>query len=197
NTYKITPDVFDAWCRLLHAVPDSVLWLLDANLEAKHNLWREAEARGIARERLIFAPKWPYERHLLRIQHADLFLDNVPVNAHTTASDALWAGVPIVTCCGRTFASRVCASLLTTAGIPDLITSSLQDYEQQALRLATTPTALDATRRRLEGSRRANPLFDSASYGRALEGLYRAMFDRWQAQLPPEAITADQLSPSQ
>jgi predicted O-linked N-acetylglucosamine transferase (SPINDLY family) len=188
NTYKITPDVFDAWCRLLRAVPDSVLWLLDANLEAKHNLWREAEARGIARERLIFAPKWPYERHLLRIQHADLFLDNVPVNAHTTASDALWAGVPIVTCCGQTFASRVCASLLTAAGIPDLITSSLRDYEQQALRLATTPTALDGIRRRLERSRQANRLFDSAGYGRALEGLYRAMFERWQAQLPPEPI---------
>ncbi len=188
NTYKITPDVFEVWCRLLHAVPDSVLWLLDANLQAKHNLWREAEARGVARERLIFAPKWPYERHLLRIQHADLFLDNLPVNAHTTASDALWAGVPIVTCAGKTFISRVAASLLAAVGLPEMATSSLAEYEQLALRVARDPAFRSALRSRVAQARIESPLFDSPRYTTAFEALLRLMHQRWLAGLPTEHL---------
>jgi len=190
NTYKITPDVFDAWCRLLRAVPDSVLWLLDANLEAKHNLWREAEARGIARERLIFAPKWPYERHLLRIQHADLFLDNVPVNAHTTASDALWAGVPIVTCPGATFASRVAASLLNAVGTTETIAANLKEYELVALRLAQQPAALATLRGSLRAARSRCHVFDSPRYTRNLESLYQRMHTRWFCGQAPDHLPA-------
>ncbi len=188
NTYKITPEIFDVWCRLLQAVPNSVLWLLDANLQAKHNLWREAQARGVARERVIFAPKWPYERHLLRIQHADLFLDNLPYNAHTTASDALWAGVPIVTCPGPTFASRVAASLLRAAGVTETIASSLAEYESIALRLARAPQELTSLRARLVANRGTCALFDSRSFTRNLEHLYERMFERWQRGLPADYL---------
>jgi predicted O-linked N-acetylglucosamine transferase (SPINDLY family) len=185
NTYKITPDVFEVWCRLLRAVPDSVLWLLDANLQAKYNLWREAEARGVARERLIFAPKLPYERHLLRIRHADLFLDNLPVNAHTTASDALWAGVPIVTCAGSTFASRVCASLLDAVGLPEMVATSLSGYESLALRVASDRLLQSDLRQRLTSARHTSPLFKSEPYTRALEQAFWRMHQRWQQGLPP------------
>lgn len=188
NTYKITPDVFEVWCRLLHAVPDSVLWLLDANLQAKHNLWREAEARGVARERLIFAPKWPYERHVLRIQHADLFLDNLPYNAHTTASDALWAGVPIVTFPGATFAARVAASLLRAAGLTETIAASLAEYESIAMRLARAPDYLASLRARLVANRGTCALFDSRTFARDLESLYRRMFEHWQAGVSPDHL---------
>jgi predicted O-linked N-acetylglucosamine transferase (SPINDLY family) len=188
NTYKITPDVFDVWCRLLQAIPDAVLWLLDANLQAKYNLWHEAEARGVSRERLIFAPKWPYERHLVRIQQADLFLDNLPVNAHTTASDALWAGVPIVTCAGATFASRVAASLLTAVGLPELVVRSLSEYESLALQLASDRARHAELRQRLIGARMTCPLFDSDAYTRALENVLKEILRRWLDGLPPDHI---------
>ncbi len=195
NTYKITPEIFDVWCRLLQAVPDSVLWLLDANLQAKHNLWREAQARGVARERVIFAPKWPYERHLLRIQHADLFLDNQPYNAHTTASDALWAGVPIVTFPGPTFAARVAASLLQAAGVTETIAASLAEYESIALRLARAPQELASLRARLLANRGTCALFDSRSLARNLEHLYERMFERWRSGQPADHLLPVQRGP--
>lgn len=172
NTYKITPDVFDVWCRLLARTPGSVLWLLDANLQAKDNLKREAAARGIDPQRLIFAPNLPYEAHLARLQHADLFLDNLPVNAHTTASDALWAGVPVVTCLGETFAGRVCASLLNAVGLDELVTSTLADYEALAAALASDADRCARLRTHLRAARATAPLFDSVGFARDLQRLY-------------------------
>jgi predicted O-linked N-acetylglucosamine transferase (SPINDLY family) len=188
-TYKITPAVFDLWCRLLGEVEGSVLWLLDANLQAKANLRAEAAARGIDPQRLIFAPKLPVAQHLARLANADLVLDTLPVNAHTTASDALWAGVPVVTCPGKTFASRVAASLCTAAGITETIADSLDGYHAIALRLATAPDELQRLRARLAQTRMTCALFDSARYTANLEGLYARMFERCQQGLPPEQLS--------
>jgi predicted O-linked N-acetylglucosamine transferase (SPINDLY family) len=188
NTYKITPQMFDLWCRLLARAPGSVLWLLDANLEAQKNLRREAAARGIDPQRLIFAPKRPYAEHLARLRNADLFLDTLPYNAHTTASDALWAGVPLVTCPGETFASRVAASLLHAAGLPELIAPSLEDYEALALRLAQQPEALAALKQKLDAQRTRCPLFDSLRFARALEALYERMVERFRSGQPPDHL---------
>jgi len=137
NSFKITPEVFAIWTRLLHAAPQSVLWLLDANGSALHNLRREAEARGIEATRLIFAPLTTQREHLTRQRLADLFLDTLPCNAHTTASDALWAGLPLLTCLGSTFAGRVAASLLKAVELDELVTPALEAYESMALKLAT------------------------------------------------------------
>ncbi len=136
NSYKITPQMFEVWMRLLKAVPGSVLWLLEGNPFVSANLCREAEARGVAGERVIVAPRLPLSEHLARHRLADLFLDTFPVNAHTTASDALWAGLPVLTLAGETFVSRVAGSLLRTMGLPELIATSLEDYEATARRLA-------------------------------------------------------------
>src|SRR5262249_23177425 len=146
NTYKITPDVFDIWMRLLQQVDGSVLWLLQANSAAPANLRREALQRGGAPDRLIFARRLGLDDHLARQGLADLSLDPRHYNAHTPAADALWAGLPVVTCAGTTFASRVAGSLLTAAGLPELITSSLADYEALALGLARDPARLAAVR---------------------------------------------------
>jgi Glycosyl transferase family 41/Galactosyltransferase/Glycosyl transferase family 2 len=188
NTYKITPQVFDTWCRILHAVPGALLWLLDANLQAKHNLWKHAEARGIARKRIVFAPRMPQAQHLARICNADLFLDNLPVNAHTTASDALWAGVPVLTAPGATFVSRVTASLVAAAGVPELAVASLAEYEAQAIALARDPARLQALRQRLRDGRGSSPLFDSNRYTRNLEALFARMVERAQAGLAPDHL---------
>jgi predicted O-linked N-acetylglucosamine transferase (SPINDLY family) len=188
NTYKITPAVFDVWCRLLARTPGSVLWLLDANLQAKDNLKREAAARGIDPQRLIFAPHLPYSAHLARLQHADLFLDNLPVNAHTTASDALWAGVPVVTCRGETFAGRVAASLLTAVGATETVAANLEEYESVALRFAEQQAALSALRSRLRDARKSCCLFSSTGYARNIEGLYELMHMRWLSGLAPDHL---------
>lgn len=179
NAYKITPAMFDIWCRLLGKVDGSVLWLLDANLQAKDNLRAEARARGIDPERLVFAPKLPLAQHLARLANADLVLDTLPYNAHTTASDALWAGVPLVTCPGETFASRVAASLLHAVELPELVAGSLEEYASIALRLAQEPSALAALKEKLAGQRNTCALFDSERYARNLEALYERMFERW------------------
>lgn len=179
NTYKITPAMFDVWCRLLGEVEGSVLWLLDANLQARDNLRAEARARGVDPERLVFAPKLPLAQHLARLANADLVLDTLPYNAHTTASDALWAGVPIVTCPGETFASRVAASLLHAAESPELVAGSIEEYASIALRLAREPSALAALKERLRSRRHTCALFDSERYARNLEALYERMFERW------------------
>ncbi len=187
QAYKFTPEVFGIWCTLLDQTPGSVLWLL-RNEQAEGNLRREAMARGIAPHRLVFAQDLPQAEHLGRLQLADLVLDTLPCNAHTTASDALWAGVPLITCAGNTFASRVAGSLLHAVGLPELVTHSLDDYAALALALAHDPARLQALRAQLARQRLAAPLFDVVSYTRSLEALYSGMWARHQAGLPPQAI---------
>ena len=188
NNYKITPEVFDVWMRLLARVEGSVLWLLADNNTAVANLQREAAARGVASERLVFAPRAPLPEHLARHRLADLFLDTLPCNAHTTASDALWAGLPVLTCLGTTFAGRVAASLLTAIGLPELITDSLEAYEVLALRLATQPAQLQDSRRKLNTQRDTSALFDTPQFTAHLEKAYLQMHERHQQGLPPAAM---------
>ncbi|MGC2201804.1 MAG: glycosyltransferase, partial [Stellaceae bacterium] len=193
NTYKITPVIFDIWMRLLRAVPGSVLWLLDANPGAKANLASEAAARGIAPERVVFASRLPLPDHLARHRLADLFLDTLPYNAHTTASDALWAGLPVLTCAGKTFASRVAGSLLRTVGLRELITTSLDEYEALALRLARDAPLLARLRENLAENRPTSPLFDTARFTRNLEAAYRQM---WELCLTGRSPAAFSVSPA-
>ena len=185
NNYKITPEVFDVWMRLLRQVPGSVLWLLADNADAQANLAHEAQARGVVPERLVFGPRLPLADHLGRHRVADLFLDTLPCNAHTTASDALWAGLPVLTCTGQTFAGRVGASLLTAVGLPDLVTPDLAAYEALALELATQPGRLQALRERLAANRLRFPLFDTALFCQHLEQAFLTMHDRQQRGLAP------------
>src|SRR5262249_35962568 len=142
NNCKITPAVFDVWMRLLRAVEGSVLWLLSDNKDAEKNLRKEAVSRGVDTRRIIFAERLNVEDHLSRQHLADIFLDTLPVNGHTTASDALWAGLPVLTCQGEAFAGRVASSLLHAVGLPELVTHSMEDYESLATRLARDPTLL-------------------------------------------------------
>ncbi len=178
QTYKIEPALFDVWMRILGRVPGSVLWLFRSYPEAEANLRREAQARGIAPERLAFAEKLPKAVHLARHAHADLFLDTLRVNAHTTASDALWAGLPLLTCPGETFQSRVAASLLHAVGLPELVMPDLAAYEETAVRLATEPGALAALRQRLGDDRQTCPLFDTERYARDLERAYDVLWEQ-------------------
>jgi protein O-GlcNAc transferase len=191
NTYKFTTEVFEVWMRLLKAVPGSVLWLLEANGFVPANLRREARARGTAPERLVFAPPVPMPRHLARHRLADLFLDTLPYNAHTTASDALWMGCPVLTVAGQTFASRVAGSLLRTIGLPELITTSLQEYEQMALRLAGEPDLLANLRARLQSNRATSGLFDGGQFARGLEQAYIAMWDIYTSGNQPHAFAVN------
>jgi predicted O-linked N-acetylglucosamine transferase (SPINDLY family) len=170
QTYKLTPPVFDIWMRLLEAVPASVLWLAEPGAAARDNLQREAAQRGVGPLRLVFANRVPDQsEHLARYRLADLFLDTLPFNAHTTASDALWAGLPIITCAGSTYASRAAGSMLTAMRLGELITHSLQAYEDLALRLARKPALLQSYRERLAHNRQTAPLFDSIRFTRSLE----------------------------
>ena len=178
NSYKIRPAVFDVWMKLLRSVEGSVLWLLDDNAAAVARLKAAAEQHGIASSRLVFAPRVPLEHHLARHRLADLFLDTFPVNAHTTASDALWAGLPLVTLQGETFTSRVAASVLTAAGLPELVTRTLDDYEVLALKLARDPAALARLKGHLETSRLTVPLFDTDRFRRNIENAYVTMYER-------------------
>jgi predicted O-linked N-acetylglucosamine transferase (SPINDLY family) len=189
NSYKIGPEMFAIWMRLLRAVENSVLWLLETSAGATANLRREASVRGIAPERLIFAPRRPQSEHLSRQRLADLFLDTLPCNAHTTASDALSAGLPVLTCKGETFAGRVASSLLHAIGLPELVTSSLADYETSALALARDPKALAAIKRKLARNRMIEPLFDTARYTRDLETAYAIMWERSQRGDRPESFS--------
>ncbi|THD62036.1 tetratricopeptide repeat protein [Phenylobacterium sp.] len=185
GSYKITPTVFALWMDLLKAAPGSVLWLLrDA---AAGNLRRAAGEAGLDPARLVFAPTQPAPRHRARIARADLFLDSLPCGAHTTASDALWAGLPLITCRGATFAGRVAASLLTAAGLPDLIVESLADYRALALGLARDAERLGEVRARVAAAR-TSALFDTPAYVRDLEGLYRRMHERRLRGLPPDHL---------
>jgi predicted O-linked N-acetylglucosamine transferase (SPINDLY family) len=162
-----------------------VLWLLEDNPAATHNLKREAASRGTDPRRLVFAPRFGQPEHLARQSLADLFLDALPYNAHTTASDALWMGLPIVTCAGSTLAGRVASSLLMAIGLPELVTDSLDEYEALALRLARDPAALAAIKSKLAANRESLPLFDIRRFTRHLEAAYTTMHERHVRGLPP------------
>ncbi len=177
NAYKILPDVFAIWMRLLGAIPDSVLWLLATNADAVGNLRREAAAAGIDPARLVFAPRIPLQRHLSRHAVADLFLDTFPYGAHTTTNDALLAGLPVLTCAGETLVSRIAGSQLHAIGLPELVTGSLAEYEALALRLAREPETLAAVRTRLAANRSTYPLFDMARYTQDFEALLLHTWD--------------------
>jgi protein O-GlcNAc transferase len=188
GSYKITPEVFDIWMRLLQSVAGSVLWLLQDNPVAARNLRSEAVRRGVAAERLVFAPRLPLPEHLARHRAADLFLDTLPCNAHTTASDALWAGLPVLTRIGEAFAGRVAASLLNAVELPEMIVSTAQHYEELAVALATSPQMLRSIREKLQRNRLSAALFDAARLARHLEDGYRQMHERYQSGLAPEHI---------
>lgn len=195
NSYKITPTVFAAWMRLLKRVPGSVLWLIQDNLDASRALRAQANLAGIQPSRLVFAPRLPLPEHLARHALADLFLDTHPCNAHTTASDALWAGLPVLTRVGGAFASRVGASLVSAAGTPEMACADLASYEAKALALARDPAALAAIRARLQAGRDNAALFDTDRFRRAIESAFSTMHERRLAGLPPAAfsVTASEL----
>jgi predicted O-linked N-acetylglucosamine transferase (SPINDLY family) len=185
NNYKITPYMFDVWTQLLSAMDGSVLWLLESSASVARNLRREAEARGIAGERLVFAPRVANHAHLARHRLADLFLDTLPCGAHTTASDALWAGLPVLTCIGTSFAGRVAASLLKAVGLPEMVTHSLAEYETRALGLARNPAHLAEVKSKLLRHRKTHPLFDTVRFTRHLETAYTRMVERQRGGEPP------------
>ncbi|MEO8113059.1 MAG: tetratricopeptide repeat protein [Phenylobacterium sp.] len=191
-SYKITPSVFDVWMRLLQRLPGSVLWLFRTTDAAVRNLRKAAERRGVSADRLVFAGRIASADHLARHRLADLFLDTLPYNAHTTASDALWAGLPLVTCAGRSFASRVAASLLTAVGLPELVTDSLEAYEALAYDLATRPERLAALKAKLAAQRDTAPLFDTALTCRHIEA---ALTAAWERQRRDEAPAGFDVAP--
>jgi predicted O-linked N-acetylglucosamine transferase (SPINDLY family) len=191
NNWKITPDVFSVWMRLLHAIEGSVLWLLSDNKVAERNLRMEAQACGIDPARLVFASRLLLEDHLARHRVADLFLDTLPCNAHTTASDALWAGLPVVTRLGGSFAGRVAASLLNAIGLPELVTYSIEDYEMLALRLANNPWLLEGYRSQLTKNRLTHPLFDTDRFRRHIEAAYLQMWGVWQRGEQPRSFAVE------
>jgi predicted O-linked N-acetylglucosamine transferase (SPINDLY family) len=188
NPRKILPDFFYLWCDLLREVPNSVLWLFARQEQVIGNLRREAKQQGIDPERILFAPRVNQAEHLARLTLADLILDTLPYNAHTTTSDALLMGVPVLTCIGGTFPGRVAASLLHAAGLPDLVTQSLQEYRTRALYLANHPEALADLRARLRLAREREPYFDVAGFTRHLEALFGQMWQRHQAGLAPATL---------
>ncbi|WP_251374578.1 hypothetical protein [Polynucleobacter sp. es-EL-1] len=191
NNYKILPPTFASWMRLLKAIPRSVLWLFQDNPRASENLLEEATQHGVDASRLIFAERMPLAEHLARHRHADIFLDTFPCNAHTTASDALWAGLPVLTLMGESFASRVAASLLHAIGLPELITSTQGEYEALAIELAKNPKRLADIKAKLANNRMSSPLFNTPLFTRNLETAYIKMYERYQADLQPDHITIE------
>jgi len=188
NNFKITPGVFDVWIRILKAVDESVLWLFEDNTTVAINLRKEAQRRGIDPARLLFAKRLDLPEHLARQKLADLFLDTFPCNAHTTASDALWAGLPVLTCMGESFASRVAGSLLNAIGLPELVTETQTEYEVLAIELAKNPVKLKAIKDKLEKNRLTTPLFDTPRFTKNIETAYLKMFERYHTDLPPDNI---------
>ena len=197
KAYKINPKTFDGWMRILTRVPGSLLWLADSGAPAARNLRKQAAKRGIEPTRLVFAPLMPAAEHLARHRAADLGLDTLPYNAHTTASDALWAGLPLITCIGETFAGRVAASLLHALQMPDLVTLTPRQYEDLAVELALNPELLASIRVRLAKNRLTTPLFDTATFTKAIETAFSEMVARSAAGLEPSdiVVTSDRPSP--
>jgi predicted O-linked N-acetylglucosamine transferase (SPINDLY family) len=189
NSHKINPSMFDIWMRLLSRVPGSVLWLLGENAPVRANFCREARSRGVAAERLIFAARAPYAEHLNRLKLADLFLDTLPFNAGATASDVLWAGLPLLTCAGESFAARMSGSLLRAIDLPELISFDLEHYENRAAELALHPGSLQVMRSRLEQNRTRSPLFDTDGFRRNLEAGYTEMWRRNESGLDPVGLS--------
>ncbi len=196
NNFKIVPATFDCWMHILREVEGSLLWLREDNPTAAGNLRKEAELRGVDAGRLIFAGRMPLAEHLARQRVADLFLDTFPYNAHTTASDALWAGLPLLTCSGESFASRVAASLLRAVGLPELITLTQQEYEARAIELAKHPDKISEVRFKLERNRLTTPLFDTLLFTRHIEAAYTAMYERSCAGIPVTQIEIERFLPS-
>jgi len=196
NNYKITPSTFHLWMRILKAVEGSVLWLLEDNPTASINLREEAQARGIDKNRLVFAQRLPQAEHLARHRLADLFIDTLPYNAHTTASDALWTGLPVLTLMGESFAARVAASLLTAIELPELITSTSEEYEAKAIELASDPKLIFELKEKLLRNRLTTPLFNTPLFTKHIESGYQAMYERYQSGLTPDHIHVKDLSSS-
>ena len=192
QNYKITPQVFDSWMQILQKVEGSVLWLLEDSATAIANLKNEAQVRGITPERLVFAKSLPLADHLARHQLADLFIDTLPYNAHTTASDALWAGLPVLTSIGETFPGRVAASLLKAVGLPELITYSQEEYVDLAIELANDPQRLRSIRNKLIENRSTTSLFDSTVFTKHIEAGYQKAYDQYHDGLPADHIFIEQ-----
>ncbi len=188
NSFKITPQTFDGWMRILKAVDGSVLWLLDDNPSATRNLKGEARARGVDPNRLVFSPRLPQAEHLARHRFADLFLDTLPCNAHTTASDALWAGLPVLTLAGNSFSGRVAASLLNAMEIPELITCRQEEYEQLAIRIANEPEFLLTIKKKLGSKRLSAPLYNTPLFASHLERAYMQMYERERGGSEPDHL---------
>jgi len=191
NNFKLTPSTLDSWARILKAVNGSVLWLYEGNEKTKLNLIKEFANRDLAPERLIFAKRVPPDEHLARYQLADLFMDTLPYNAHTTTSDALWAGTPVLTLTGNSFAGRVATSLLEAIEMPELITKTLQEYEDKAIDLAKNPHELVQLKKKLQAKRDTTPLFNTPLFTKHIEAAYIAMYQRYQQDLGPEALRVD------
>jgi predicted O-linked N-acetylglucosamine transferase (SPINDLY family) len=189
NNYKILPATFSSWMRILKEVEGSVLFLYAENNWAKDNLQKEAEIRGVNSSKLIFGMNIPYADYLSRYQTCDLFLDTFPYNAGTTASDALWTGLPVLTLMGQSFASRVAASLLNAIGLPELITNTQEEYESLAIELAMNPSKLAAIKLRLANNRLTYPLFDTPLFTKNLEAAYIKMFEKYLAGFLPKHIS--------
>jgi len=188
HTYKIGPQAFDAWCRVMRRVPRAVLWIRESNGQLHDNVRSEAARRGVAPERIFFAPHVPYDAHFSRLALADVFVDTWPYNAHTTAADALWAGVPVLTLPGESFASRVAASLLAAVGLEGLAMGSVEDYEAALVTMATDPAVLPGLRAHLVDNRLQLPLFDTPAYTRRFEAALATVWRRWCDGLPPAHV---------
>lgn len=193
NTAKLTPDIFDVWMRVLAAVDRSVLWLLCKDASVAENLRAEARRRSISADRLVFADRIGADVHRARHKLADLFLDTLYYNAHTTASDALWAGLPVITYPGATFSSRVEASLLHAIGLPELIANSIEEYEKLAVKLATNPDQLQTIKFKLAQNRSSYPLFDTERYTRNIETAYTYMWQLHQKGKSPKSFAVDSI----
>jgi predicted O-linked N-acetylglucosamine transferase (SPINDLY family) len=190
HTYKIGPEAFDAWCAVMREVPHAVLWLKETNKQLKPQVLQQAADRGVAPERILFAQNVEFADHFSRLALADVFVDTWPYNAHTTASDALWAGVPVVTVYQNSYVSRVAASALNAIGLPELAFSTVDDYVMAIRTLASDPVLLADLRRHLNAVRMTTPLFDPALRADELEALYRRMVERSRGGLAPEHLLA-------
>ncbi len=196
HSYKILPAAFDVWCAALHEVPGAVLWLKQTHPLMQHNLRREAQARGVASHQLVFAGNVPYAEHFSRLALADVFVDTWPYNAHTTASDALWAGVPVLTLHGESYASRVASSILHAAGLGELAFASAADYALALRAMAHDPTLLMPYRQHLVQQRLHLPLFDCDAHTQALQTLLQRMWQRWCQGLAPTHLLAENTAPA-